>query len=68
MIKRFCSLSKRLNEGLIAVKEQPKGIDFKDIKLYNKLRVWSRYCIHSEVAFLEENLGSRNDRNRFGIM
>lgn len=43
-----------------------KGIDFKDIKLYNILFIWSRYYILA--ALLEENFGNRNDRNRFGIM
>src|SRR4030042_3031877 len=42
MIRRFCSLSNRFNEGLIT---PSKGIDFKDIKLYNKLFSWSRYSI-----------------------
>jgi hypothetical protein len=42
IIKRFCSLSRRFNEGFIAIKGRSKGIDFKDIKLYNKSFVWSR--------------------------
>jgi hypothetical protein len=40
IISRFCSLSKRFNGGANITS---KGIDFIDIKLYNKTFCWSRY-------------------------
>jgi hypothetical protein len=43
-----------------------KCIDFKDIRLYNILLIWSRYYILGRL--LEENFGNRDDRNRFRIM
>jgi hypothetical protein len=46
IIRRFCSLSRRFNEESITASE---GIDFKDIKLYNKLFNWSTYSVEALI-------------------
>lgn len=43
-----------------------RKVDFKDIRLYNILFIWSRYYIL--VSVLEEDFGNWDDRNRFRIM
>jgi hypothetical protein len=40
IMRRFCSLSRLFSEGFTVASED---IDFKDIKLYNKLLAWSRF-------------------------